>query len=84
MINCSGIFLYNETTSWLSSLTKLDFPAYISEDIEDIDPSEYVNTTTFNKLVYKVIYNLVNLKNHIIGKFWGAYNIDGLMCYDQL
>lgn len=84
MINCSGIFLYNETTSWLSSLTKLDFPAYISEDIEDIDPSEYVNTTTFNKLVYKVIYNLVNLKNHIIGRFWGAYNIDGLMVYDQL
>lgn len=84
MINCSGIFLYNETTSWLSSLTKLDFPAYISEDIEDIDPSEYVNPTTFNKLVYKVIYNLVNLKNHIIGRFWGAYNIDGLMCYDQL
>jgi hypothetical protein len=30
MISCSGIFLYNETTSWLSSLTKLDFPAYIS------------------------------------------------------
>lgn len=84
MINCSGIFLYNETTSWLSSLTKLDFSAYISEDIEDIDPSEYVNSTTFNKLVYKVIYNLVNLKNHIIGRFWGAYNIDGLMCYDQL
>lgn len=84
MITCSGIFLYNETTSWLSSLTKLDFPAYISEDIEDIDSSQYVNTTTFNKLVYKVIYNLMNLKNHIIGKFWGAYNIDGLMCYDQL
>jgi hypothetical protein len=30
MINCSGIFLYNETSSWLSSLTKLSFPAYIS------------------------------------------------------
>lgn len=84
MINCSGIFLYNETCSWLSSLTKLDFPAYISEDIEDIDSTEYVNHITFNKIMYKVIYNLINLKNHIIGRFWGAYNLDGLMCYDQL
>lgn len=84
MINCSGVFLYNETTSWLSSLTKLDFPAYISEEIEDIDSSEYVNHITFNKIMYKVIYNLINIKNHLIGRFWGAYNLDGLMCYDQL
>jgi hypothetical protein len=84
MINCSGVFIYNETTSYLSSLTKLDFPAYLSDDIEDIDSSEYVNPQTFNKIVYKMAYNLVNLKNHIIGRFWGAYNLDGLMCYDQL
>ena len=84
MINCSGIFLYNETSSWLSSLTKLDFPAFITEEIEDIDSSEYVNHITFNKIMYKVMYNLINLKNHLIGRFWGAYNLDGLMCYDQL
>lgn len=84
MINCSGIFLYNETSSWISSLTKLDFPAYISEEIEDIDSSEYVNHITFNKIMYKVIYNLINLKNHLIGRFWGAYNLDGLMCFDQM
>ena len=84
MINCSGVFIYNETTSYISSLTKLDFPAYLSEDIEDIDSSEYVNAQTFNKIVYKMAYNLVNLKNHIIGRFWGAYNLDGLMVYDQL
>jgi hypothetical protein len=34
--------------------------------------------------MYKVIYNLINLKNHLIGRFWGAYNLDGLMVYDQL
>lgn len=84
MINCSGMFIYNETCSWLSTLTKLDFPAYISEDIEDIDSSEYVNHITFNKIMYKVIYNLINLKNHLIGRFWGAYNLDGLMTFDQL
>lgn len=84
MINCSGFFIYNESDSWLSSLTRLNFPAYIVEDIEELDASEYVNPNTFNKMIYKVVYNLVNLKNHIIGRFWGAYNIDGLMVYDQL
>ena len=84
MIKCSGIFIYNETTSWLSSLTRLDFPAYTSDDIEDIASSEYVNNHTFNKMIYKVVYNLINLKNHIIGKFWGAYNLDNIMVYDQL
>lgn len=84
MIKCSGIFVYNETTSWLSSLTRLDFPAYTSDDIEDIASSEYVNNHTFNKMIYKVVYNLTNLKNHIIGKFWGAYNLDNIMIYDQL
>ena len=84
MIKCSGFFIYNETTSWLSSLTRLDFPAYTSDDIEDISSTEYVNNLTFNKMVYKVVYNLINLKNHIIGKFWGAYNLDNIMVYDQL
>lgn len=84
MIKCSGFFIYNETTSWLSSLTKLNFPAYTSDDIEDISPNEYVNNLTFNKMVYKIVYNLINLKNHIIGKFWGAYNLDNIMVYDQL
>ena len=84
MIKCSGVFLYNETSSFISSLSKLDFPSYISEDIEDINSTEYVNHITFNKIMYKMIYNLINIKNHLIGKMWGAYNLDGLMCYDQL
>lgn len=84
MIKTSGVFLYNQTSSFITSMTQLNFPCYLLEDIEDIDPSEYVNPLTFNKLVYKVVYNLVNLKNHIIGRFWGAYNLDNIMVFDQL
>lgn len=84
MINCSGLFLYTETDSWLSSMSKLEFPAYISEEIEDINSSEYVNVLTFNKLLYKIVYNLVNIKNHLMGRFWGCYNLDGIMVYDQM
>lgn len=84
MIKCSGIFLYNETDSWLSTLTSLDFKSYISEEIENINSQEYVNALTFNKAVYKVVYNLNNIKNNLIGRFWGAYNLDNIMCFDQL
>lgn len=84
MINCSGVFLYVETDSWLSSMSDLNFPTYLSEEIEDINSSEYVNVLTFNKLLYKVVYNLINIKNHLMGRFWGCYNLDGIMVYDQM
>lgn len=83
-INQTGVFLYTEPTSFITTLTNFDFPIYLIEELEDISSSEYVNSETFNKIIYKIAYNLVNLKNHLIGRFWGAYNIDGLMVYDQL
>ena len=30
------------------------------------------------------IYPTLHPTKHIIGRFWGSYNIDGLMVYDQL
>lgn len=84
MVKCSGIFLYNETPSWLSSMSKLGYSCFISEEINNMNSSEYVNPITFNKMMYKVIFNLINIKNTLLGKFWGYYNIDGLMSYDQM
>ena len=83
-INQTGVFLYTEPTSFITSLTNLTFPIYLTEELQEISSDEYVNSETFNKIVYKMAYNLVNLKNNLIGRFWGAYNIDGLMVYDQL
>lgn len=84
MIKASGIFLYLEPASFLSSLTNPDIPCYIDEDLQDIKTEEYVNAITFNAHVYKIIYNLVNIKNTIIGRFQGAYNMDNIMIFDQL
>lgn len=84
MIKASGIFLYCEKTSYISSLTHLELPCYIDSEISNIAPSEYVNPLTFNKIVYKVVYNLINLKNSIIGNFQGGYNIDNIMIYDSI
>ena len=83
-INQTGVFLYTEPTSFITSLTNLTFPIYLTKELQNISSDEYVNSETFNKIVYKMAYNLVNLKNNLIGRFWGAYNIDGLMVYDQM
>lgn len=84
MIKCSGVFLYNETTSYLTSTSKLNFACFTSDEINEMDSEEYVNPITFNKMMYKVIFNLINIKNVLLGKYWGYYNLDGLMVFDQM
>lgn len=84
MIRCSGIFLYIEPCTFIESVSNPSVSCYIKEDLQFIDPDEYVNPITFNAHIYKVIYNMINLKNILIGTFQGAYNIDNIMVFDQL
>jgi hypothetical protein len=80
----SGIFLYNEPASYISSMGSLSFPIYTLDEMESIHHDEYINPQTFNKIIYKLAHNLITLKNQIIGRFCGAYNTDGIMVFDQL
>lgn len=79
-----GLMLYNEKDSYISSLTNTDLTSYekysISENIND----EYINPLTFNKLIYKVAFNLIQLKRNIIGNFRAATNLDNVIVYDNL
>lgn len=84
MIKCSGIFLYCEPATFIYGVSDASVPCYIEEDLQVIHPEEYVNPITFNGHIYKVIYNLINLKNILIGRFQGAYNTDNVMVFDQL
>lgn len=80
----SGAIMYTENTSFISSLGNHKFSTYLLEDMEDIHHDEYINPQTFNKLIYKLVHNLMGLKSQIIGRFVGAYNTDGIMVFDQL
>lgn len=84
MIKASGIFLYLEPATFITSLSNNNMPCYIDEDLQDIKIDEYVNSITFNAHIYKVIYNLINIKNTLLGRFQGAYNMDSIMVFDQL
>ena len=59
----SGAIMYTEKTSFISSLSNHKFSIYLLEDMEDIHHDEYINTQTFNKLIYKLVHNLLCLKN---------------------
>lgn len=83
-IICSGFFIYTQRDSYITSLTNVDYDSFLTQQIEKIEYQQYINALTFNKLIYKIMANLVALKNHLIGRFWGAYNIDNLMTFDQL
>lgn len=84
MIRSSGIFIYVEPTTYISSLSTGNMPCFVDDDLQDVKVDEYVNSITFNAHIYKVIYNLVNIKNSLLGKFQGAYNTDNVMVFDQL
>lgn len=84
MLKCSGLFLYNEPASFISSVSKIDVPSYIEDDIEEIQSEEYVNPLTFNKMIYKVAYNLITIKNILMGTFQSGPNLDSIFIYDSL
>lgn len=84
MVKCSGLFLYLEQPTFISSVSNWSIPCYTTEDIQRIPDDEYVNPITFNAHIYKLVYNLVNMKNILIGTFQGAYNMDNIMVYDQI
>lgn len=84
MLKCSGFFLYIEPSDKIMSISDPHIPCFVQEDITQIRPEEYVNPITFNSHIYKLIYNLVNIKNILMGTFQGAYNIDNIMVYDML
>lgn len=84
MLKCSGLFLYIEPATYINSISNPHIPCFVKENITQIRPDEYINPITFNSHIYKLVYNLVNIKNVLIGNFQGAYNMDNIMVYDML
>lgn len=83
-IKICSIVLYKERDKWESMLVNSLYPSYTDSEVEQIEFEEYVNPLTFNKIVYKVAQNLIQLKNAIGGRFTGFYDTDHFMKFDGL
>lgn len=84
MIKSSAMLFYNEPASFISSLTNIHVKPYDIYRIEDHLSEDYINTLTVNKLLYSISYNLLLIKNSLIGHFRAATNLDNVIVYDNL
>lgn len=78
------IMLFTDTHNYLQLLSDVDFLCYDNDDVTEINDTEYIDTLTINKCLYKVAYNLINFKNLLNGRFWGYYTDNHLMTYDRI
>jgi hypothetical protein len=83
MIKSFNMAFYIEPDSYISSLN--DNAIGIYHDIISVKTNEdYINALTFNKLIYSLVYNLIAIKNQLMGTFKAATNIEGIIVYDNI
>lgn len=83
MIKSFNMLFYIEPDSYISSLNS-NFINVYDINVEDITFEDYINALTFNKMIYAVVYNLLSIKNQLIGNFKAATNLDGIIVYDNM
>lgn len=84
MTKSVALFTYIEPDSYINGISDVSFKSYPKYNITSDIGNEYINPLTFNKLIYQVIYNLMQIKEQIFGKFKGAANADGVVVYDAI
>ena len=84
MIVSSAMLMYRETDSFISSLSNESMRIYDIYKFEDSIENDYINALTFNKLIHSLVFNLLKLKNSLVGHFRAATNIDNIIVYDNL
>jgi hypothetical protein len=83
MIKSFSMLFYIEPDSYISSLNNNSINIYDTQ-IDDVVFEDYINSLTFNKMVYAAVHNLLVIKNQLIGYFKAATNLDGLIVYDNM
>jgi hypothetical protein len=71
-ITNSRIYYFKEPNTYKSVLKLDNFESYGSNFT--LNSNEYIQGSSLNKEFYKLIYDIINLKNNLIGRFTGAYN----------
>lgn len=79
-----SIVLYNEKHGFISNISTTDFLCYDNEDVEEINDDEYIDAITFNKCIYKVAFNLIQMKNVLKGMFGAYYDKYNLVKFDEI
>ena len=84
MIKSSSILLYQEPDSFISTISNELIKIYEIYEVKENIENDYINTLTFNKMLHTLIYNLLKIKNNLIGHFRAATNLDNVIVYDNV
>jgi hypothetical protein len=76
------VYTYSETNNFKCILKEQNIENYGSVDISIVD-DDYIQTTTINKELYKVISDIFSLKNNILGRFSGKYDYSGILTLED-
>lgn len=71
-ITNSRIYYFKEPNTYKSVLKLDNFDSYGANFT--LNSNEYIQGSSLNKEFYKLIYDNINLKNNLVGRFTGAYN----------
>lgn len=80
----NAILFYKEPNIFKSTLLNTEIKAYSSAEILLNNNEEYVDALTFNKILQKLYFNLMEIKKYIFGTFAAGYSVDNLMTYDHI
>ena len=83
MVKSTNFLFYVEKDSYLSSLNTYNINIY-DDNVGDKIYEDYINALTFNKMIYSVVFNLLSIKNAIIGQFTAATDLNNVIIYDNL
>lgn len=84
MIKSSSILLYQEPDSFISTISNELIKIYEIYEVKENIENDYINALTFNKMLHTLIYNLLKIKNNLIGHFRAATNLDNVIVYDNV
>jgi hypothetical protein len=72
------IYVYNESNSFKRTIKTNNLENFGKVDMGIID-TDYIHTTTINKELYKLIRDIFDIKNNIVGRFSGSYDYTGVL-----
>ena len=80
----NGIMIYNEPNTLKSLLQKTDLSSFTKEELSILDNKDYVNQITLNNILYKLYFNLTEIKKYLIGTFLAGYSNEHIMVYNGI
>lgn len=78
------IMFYKEPNEYKSLLIRPDLKLYTLDEISTVVRDEYVSQLSLNKLLYKILFNLNEIKQYLYGTFTAGYSIENIMTYDSI